>query len=203
MADEKPSRQPVTGSCHCRAVQYVAFLTLPPVHNESSPPARTDQRIYRCNCTICQKTGFLHVRVADRTDDFLLLAPLDPLRDLGDYRFDGKMLHWLFCKTCGVRCFTFMGAGEVVEADLAALGVPGYAGKGKTTRVWRAAREGGHPEYGTYISINGHTVDHSCRAFDARALHEQGSVQYLDYLCPGGQERGPDRYGRPHEGGAY
>lgn len=202
MADTKATRQPVTGSCHCGTIKYVAFLTLPQTHNESNPPTKQEQRIYRCNCTMCHKAGFFHVRVANKTDDFLLLSPLDPLQELGDYLIHNKVLHWLYCKTCGVRCFTFMGTGEVVDLDLAELCVPGYTDKGQKTRVWRAKEDGGHPEYGTYLSFNGNTVDASSKSFDMREIVEQKCVQFYDYLAEG-EKRQPVRYGRPHQGGCY
>lgn len=120
MTDTTPTRRPYTGSCHCGAVKYIVYLTLP-----HTPPAPTDlydsdgrrrQVFYRCNCTTCQKAGVLHMRLPSPPDDFLLLSPLDPLRELADYQCFEKRLHWLFCRTCGVRCFTFDGEGEVREA---------------------------------------------------------------------------------------
>ncbi|TWU72021.1 hypothetical protein ED733_000391 [Metarhizium rileyi] len=202
MTGLESSRQPVTGSCHCGTVKYVIFITLPPVHNESNPPGKQDQRIYRCNCTMCHKAGFFHVRVANTTDDFLLLSPLNPLEELGDYLVNKKVLHWLYCMTCGVRCFTFMGTGEVVHLDLAQLGVPGYLDTNIKTRVWRAKEGGGHPDYGTYLSVNGNTVDASATVFDMRSLVEQKCVQYYDYLAEDDQ-RQPVRYRQPHRAGCY
>lgn len=203
MADAKPTRQPITGSCHCGTIKYIAFLTLPHIHNESDPPTKKDQRVYRCNCTMCHKAGFFHVSVADKTDDFMLLSPLDPLQELGDYLIHDKLLHWLYCKTCGVRCFTFMGTGEVVELDLAEIGVPGYTKDGNNTQVWRATRDGGHPKFGTYLSFNGNTVDASSKAFDMRDLVERKCVQYYDYLPDEDDEQQPMKFGHPHPGGCY
>ncbi|KAK2616211.1 hypothetical protein QQS21_000843 [Conoideocrella luteorostrata] len=205
MTGIKPTRQPVTGSCHCGAIKYVAFLTLPHPYNESNVPSWSDQRIYRCNCTVCHKLGYLHVSVADKTNDFLLLSPTNPLEELGDYRINNKAVHWWYCKRCAVRCFAFMGRGELVELDLAALGVPGYVtpecGNNKT-KVWRAARDGGHPEYGTYLNFNGHTVDATSQAFDMKALHEQGCIQYFDFKREEA-EQSPVQFGKPHQGGGY
>jgi hypothetical protein len=151
---------------------------------------------------MCHKAGFFHVRVANPTDDFLLLSPLNPLEELGDYLIHKKRLHWLYCKTCGVRCLIFMGTGEVVDLDLAGLDVPGHTEHGKKVRVWRARKDGGHPEFGTYLSANGNTVDASSTLFDMRALVEQKCVQYYDFLAED-DERRPVRYGEPHPGGCY
>lgn len=203
MADTKPTRQPVTGSCHCGAIKYIAFLTLPHIHNEANPATKKDQRIYRCNCTMCHKTGFFHISVANKTEDFLLLSPLTPLEELGDYLIHDKLLHWLHCKTCGVRCFIFMGTGEIVERDLAELGVPGHSEKGIKTKVWRATRDGGHPEYGTYLCLNGNTIDASSKEFDMRELVEQKCVMYYDFLPVEEDKQQPGRYGKPHAGGCY
>lgn len=58
------------------------------------------------------------MRLGSAPDDFALLAPLDPMAELADYTCFGHKLHWLFCRTCGVRCFTFSGRGEVTERDM-------------------------------------------------------------------------------------
>jgi hypothetical protein len=202
MADSSPStRHALNGSCHCGALRYIVFLTLPHPHPGGRAPPPGSQFFNRCNCTICHKAGFFHVRVASPADDFLLLSPLDPLADLGDYLCRNKMLHFLHCRTCATRCFIFAGDAEVVDADLAALGVAGAAaaGPGETTKVWRVKREGGHPVLGNFLSVNGNTID-AGQAFDMRELTDKKIVLYYDYLH---DTIATGRYDKPHPGGCY
>ena len=202
MADSSPSaRHALNGSCHCGAVRYIVFLTLPHPHpgGQAAPPG--SQRFYRCNCTICHKAGFFHVRVASNVDDFLLLSPLDPLSDLGDYLWRDQRLHFLYCKTCATRCFSFGGGdSEVVDVDLAAMGVAGHAAAeaGEKTKVWRVKNTGQHPEKANYLSVNGHTID-AGQAFGMRELTDEKVVQYYDYL----HDEAAGRYDKPHPGGCY
>ncbi|KND88893.1 hypothetical protein TOPH_06423 [Tolypocladium ophioglossoides CBS 100239] len=202
MADANPTRVPFTGSCHCGAIRYILFLTLPHPHSETLPPPKGVQRFYRCNCTVCHKMGHMHIRPASPTDDFLLLSPLDPFRDLGDYQCYDKVLHFFYCKTCAVRCFIFGGEGEVVDVDLAALGVSGAGQAGKGTKAWRPKRDGGRPKYGNYLSVNGHSVDAGQKGFDMRELTDKKYVLYCDCLSDKAQEA-PARYGRPQDYGSY
>lgn len=53
-----------------------------------------------CNCSMCAKTGFLHLIVPH--SDFTLLSGGD---NLGSYRFGTGAAEHLFCKTCGIRSF--------------------------------------------------------------------------------------------------
>jgi hypothetical protein len=199
MMSETPQRYPLKGSCHCGTIQYILHVKLP--HEQHLDP-KPRQRIYRCNCNICHKAGYLHVRPKSAPKDFLLLSPLDPMQELGDYQCDAKQLHFLFCKNCGVRCFTFMGQGEVVDADLGALGV----GDG-TVKAWRPKLEGwteDKRDNGSYLSVNANTLEPNQQGFDLREWHEKKWVCYLDFLKAGTEEEmGFPRYERPFEGGAY
>jgi len=76
MASQQPTRTPLKGSCHCGATKYILFLTLPHPYHGGEPSPRSDQRFYRCNCTVCHKAGFFHIRPASPADDFLLLRRL-------------------------------------------------------------------------------------------------------------------------------
>ena len=115
-----------------------------------------------------------------------------------------KVSTFTFARPAGVRCFILGGTGETVELDLAALGAPGYTEKGKLTKVWRAKKDGGHPEWGTYLSINGNSIDSSqTDAFDMRVLTEEKKVEYLDCLTEPGEEAEKERWDRPHRGGCY
>lgn len=196
---------PLLGGCHCGATRYVLFFTLPAPHTESSPPKEGEQRISRCNCTTCHKMGLFHLKPADPAADFLLLRPLDPYADLGDYLTEDKEIHFFFCKTCGVRCLCTNAAGEVVDVDAAALGLPpdsGASGGAAPTRAWRAIKGSGAPEYGTYVAVNGHTVDADQADFDMRDLTEKKCVRYLDTYNEIGKDL-PTRWDRPHDHGCY
>jgi len=75
------------GSCHCGAVSY-----------EVEAPA--DLEVTECNCSICSKSGYLHLIVANT--DFKLLSGED---DLITYTFDSGEAKHLFCKNCGIKSF--------------------------------------------------------------------------------------------------
>ena len=53
-----------------------------------------------CNCSICAKTGFLHVMVPH--SNFELLTGRDAMTG---YRFGTGAAEHLFCATCGVKSF--------------------------------------------------------------------------------------------------
>jgi hypothetical protein len=75
------------GGCHCGAVQI-----------EVDAPARIDA--LDCNCSICRKSGFLHLIVPAMR--FRLLAGSDALVE---YRFNSGVARHFFCGTCGVKSF--------------------------------------------------------------------------------------------------
>jgi hypothetical protein len=75
------------GSCHCGAVQYTVELDL-------EAPAIT------CTCSICGKSGSYLQFVPEHA--FKLERGED---NLSDYQFNKKVIHHLFCKTCGIRSF--------------------------------------------------------------------------------------------------
>ncbi len=80
-------RREAEGGCHCGAVRFrVRF---------QSPPELLD-----CNCSICTKTGFLHLIAA--ADDFDLLRGAEALND---YRWGSGTARHLFCATCGIKSF--------------------------------------------------------------------------------------------------
>lgn len=53
-----------------------------------------------CNCSICQKRGYVLTFVP--ADHFKLQSGEDML---SDYQFNKKNVHHLFCKECGVGSF--------------------------------------------------------------------------------------------------
>lgn len=210
---ETPTRRPYKGSCHCGTIRYIVYLTLPHTPpGEFKRGSTGQQAFYRCNCTVCHKTGFLHARVASSPDDFLLLAPDgDPFTELGDYQCDGGYLHFFFCTRCAVRCFIFMGEGEAVEVgdeDALALledGDEKEAGR-KTVTAWRPKKEGwqeGKLNHGCYLSVNALTIDQEQEGFDLREWTERKWVLYLDVLKSGEPDEGTPSYDRPHPGGCY
>lgn len=75
------------GGCHCGTVRF-----------ELDAPAALSAK--RCNCSLCSKTGFVHVFAGQ--DEFRITAGED---NLTEYRFNTKTARHLFCKTCGVKSF--------------------------------------------------------------------------------------------------
>lgn len=75
------------GGCHCGAVRF-----------EVMAPA--DIEALSCTCSMCSKTGFLHLIVED--DAFEIIKGEDHLTD---YRFNTGTARHLFCKSCGVKAF--------------------------------------------------------------------------------------------------
>lgn len=76
-----------SGGCQCGAVRFETRF--------DSPPELLD-----CNCSICSKTGFLHLIVA--AADFILLRGGHRLTE---YRFSSGAAQHLFCATCGIKRF--------------------------------------------------------------------------------------------------
>ena len=53
-----------------------------------------------CNCSMCSKTGFLHLIVPH--EDFTLVSGADALTS---YRFGTGAANHIFCKYCGIKSF--------------------------------------------------------------------------------------------------
>ncbi len=75
------------GACHCGAVTF-----------EVETP--DDVVIDDCNCSICAKTGFLHLIVP--ASRFRILSGEDKLTT---YTFNTGTARHLFCSVCGVKPF--------------------------------------------------------------------------------------------------
>jgi len=116
-----PEMQTYRGGCHCGRVRYQVAATLDPVLS--------------CNCSICQKRGYLLTFVPRA--QFKLLSGEDALTD---YQFNKKVVHHLFCANCGISSFgtgTGPDQSEMVsinvrcldDVDLDALTVTSFDGK--------------------------------------------------------------------------
>lgn len=75
------------GGCHCGRVRFEVFA---PEHLEVSD----------CNCSICGKSGYLHLMVAK--DRFRLLQGGE---FLSNYQFNTGTARHLFCAVCGIKSF--------------------------------------------------------------------------------------------------
>eukprot|EP01095_Lingulamoeba_sp_RSL-Kostka_P006837 TRINITY_DN2161_c0_g1_i2.p1 TRINITY_DN2161_c0_g1~~TRINITY_DN2161_c0_g1_i2.p1 ORF type:complete len:111 (+),score=22.15 TRINITY_DN2161_c0_g1_i2:106-438(+) len=71
--------------CHCGKVKIKVL-------------APKNLEVRHCNCTICNKKGYLHLIV--NKDSFELLQGED---DLTNYQFNTKTAKHYFCSTCGKR----------------------------------------------------------------------------------------------------
>lgn len=84
---DSPSLVTYAGGCHCGRVRFEAIA---PAEIEAS----------ECNCSICSKSGFLHLIVPKSR--FKLLRGEEYL---ATYRFNTGVARHLFCKVCGIKSF--------------------------------------------------------------------------------------------------
>ncbi len=75
------------GSCHCGAVQFEVEAEDVIVSQD-------------CNCSICSKSGYLHLIVPK--SKFTLLQGEN---NISTYTFDTGEAKHKFCKTCGIKSF--------------------------------------------------------------------------------------------------
>lgn len=75
------------GECHCGEVGFAVNLP-------DSVVALS------CNCSMCSKTGFIHLIV--EADDFKIERGAESLTN---YQFGTKTAKHLFCSKCGVKAF--------------------------------------------------------------------------------------------------
>lgn len=78
--------QKYTGGCHCGKVRFEVEMDL--------------GEVVSCNCSMCSKRGSLLAFVP--AENFKLLSGEG---DLTDYQFNKKVIHHLFCSTCGILSF--------------------------------------------------------------------------------------------------
>ena len=74
------------GSCHCGRVRFRVTAAL--------------DRVVRCNCSICDKKGFVHLIVPP--EQFELLSGADGLTM---YTFNTGTAKHQFCRHCGIHPF--------------------------------------------------------------------------------------------------
>jgi hypothetical protein len=115
------------GGCHCGRVCIEAL----------APP---DLEVLDCNCSICRRSGYLHLIVTK--EQFRLVAGED---DLVEYRFGTGTAHHLFCRHCGVKSFYVprshpegfsVNARCLDPATITSMRITPYDG-----RNWESARE--------------------------------------------------------------
>ena len=75
------------GGCHCGAVRF-----------EVRAPSRVT--VQHCNCSMCGKTGYVHLIVP--AEDFKLLSGASQLQT---YTFNTGTAKHLFCSVCGIKSF--------------------------------------------------------------------------------------------------
>lgn len=76
-----------TGGCHCGRVRFEV---------DAAAKIAADE----CNCSICRKSGFLHLIVS--AEDFRLLQGEDAIHT---YAFNTGVAQHHFCSHCGIKSF--------------------------------------------------------------------------------------------------
>ena len=75
------------GSCHCKSIRF-----------EVEAPESVE--VEDCNCSICSKSGYLHLIVP--RDQFTLLSGE---QELSTYTFNTHVAKHHFCRHCGIKPF--------------------------------------------------------------------------------------------------
>jgi hypothetical protein len=75
------------GGCHCGRVRF-----------QVTAPSRV--RVYDCSCSMCSRSGYLHLIVP--RSSFSLLQGADALTT---YTFNTGVAKHLFCSVCGIKSF--------------------------------------------------------------------------------------------------
>ena len=80
-------QQTYSGKCHCGAITFEVT-------------AASHLEVEDCNCSICYKSGFLHLIVPRK--QFRLISGEENLQT---YTFNTAVAKHFFCKTCGIKPF--------------------------------------------------------------------------------------------------
>ena len=75
------------GGCHCGGVRFEVAL-----------PEQAEAQ--SCNCSICAKTGFVHIIVPESR-----FRVVKGMERLSEYAFNTRVAKHLFCAECGVKSF--------------------------------------------------------------------------------------------------
>lgn len=189
------------GSCHCGEIQYQVKLKFPPIHDF----AVDSVRIYKCNCTLCQKMGYFHCRPINPTEDYILTSPTN-IEELGEYRCNKKKHAWYFCKKCGVRVLGVNATWEQIDLDVENwAGTKGEGEPEKLQKVWKTKGEsrtftlGGKTLTGPYyLSVNAVTLEPS-EDIDLVKWHDNGWLFYVENF----HDTDDIQVGKPYYAGMY
>ncbi|KAK0622728.1 Mss4-like protein [Immersiella caudata] len=101
----------MAGSCHCGAVRFK--VSHPPL----DPQPTCQVPVSNCNCSICQKNGYL--AIYPNRKDIEWLSGWDEMKN---YRFGSKNRDHKFCGICGSSvCIDFLGnwhVGDVIGVNV-------------------------------------------------------------------------------------
>lgn len=75
------------GGCHCQAIRFEVKI-------------KDNPYLTHCNCSICKKTGFIHLIVPKA--NFTLVSGE---AELNCYQFNQKIAKHYFCSCCGIKSF--------------------------------------------------------------------------------------------------
>jgi hypothetical protein len=165
----------------------------------------------KCNCTVCHKAAYFHISLGDTPNDFILLSPLDPLKELTNYKCVEKGMNLLFCPTCGIRAFIAEAPegepiGEIVTKDLSSIGLSqsqlkklGFENDAEEVKVHVTGntwKEG----ITHWLRVNAHALDADQEGLDIREWHERKWVQYVNWFD---EVDGARSYDRPFHFGTY
>jgi len=104
----------MTGGCHCGAVRFK--VSHPPL----DPQPTCQVPVSNCNCSICQKNGYLSIY--PNRGDIEWLSGWDEMKN---YRFGSKNRDHKFCGLCGSSvCIDFLGnwhVGDVIGLNVRLL----------------------------------------------------------------------------------
>ena len=106
----------MTGGCHCGTVRFkVSHPAL-----EAQGKYQVQVPISNCNCSICEKNGYLSIYPGRESIEWL--SGWDEMRN---YRFGTKNRDHKFCGTCGSSvCIDFLGnwhVGDVIGLNVSFL----------------------------------------------------------------------------------